>query len=326
MTAAAPLLELSDISLTLRLYGGDAHILNGVDLTIDNGERVALVGESGCGKSLTARLVMGLIEKRGAQASGRLIFDGTDLMDASSATWDEIRGRKITIIFQDPVAALNPVFTIGDQLGTVMLRAGAARSRGEALPLMTKALEAVGIADPGRVLDSYPFQLSGGLNQRVLITMALASRPKLILADEPGTALDVTVQAQTLELMRSLTEAAGTAVLLITHNLGVVRSFAQRVYVMYGGCVVESVDADTLFRDPKHPYTRALIAAVPRLIGGDLPAWLEGNVPDYRNPPDGCRFHPRCPHAQPRCLRPPPVVDLGGGHKVACVLYGDDDG
>ena len=326
MTATAPLLELSDVALTLRLYGGDARILNGVDLAIDSGERVALVGESGCGKSLTARLVMGLIEKRGAEPSGRLVFDGEDLLTIGSAAWDRIRGRTITMIFQDPVAALNPVFTIADQLGTVMLRAGVARSRKEALPLMKKALEAVAIADPERVLASYPFQLSGGLNQRVLITMARASRPKLILADEPGTALDVTVQAQTLELMRELTEAAGTAVLLITHNLGVVRSFAQRVYVMYGGSIVESVDTDTLFRSPRHPYTRALIAAVPRLIGGELPAWLEGNVPDYRNPPEGCRFHPRCPHAQPRCLQPPPVVDLGGGHKVACVLYGEDDG
>lgn len=318
----SPLLELSDVSLTLKLYGGDASILKSLDLDIRRGERVALVGESGCGKSLTAQLIMGLVERRNARVSGSMRFRGKDMIDAVPREWDPIRGRAMTMIFQDPATALNPVFTVADQMGTVALRSGAARSRREALPLMRAALEAVAITDPDRVLHSYPFQLSGGLNQRVMITMALMGRPDLILADEPGTALDVTVQAQTLTLMRDLAEASGTAVLLITHNLGVVREFAERVYVMYGGTIVETGPVAALFREPKHPYTRALIDAVPRLTGGDLPAWLEGSVPDYRDPPSGCRFHPRCPHRRQDCLSEPPVVETGEGHQVACVLYG----
>jgi peptide/nickel transport system ATP-binding protein len=318
---AAPLLDIVDLELSLADFEGTAHILNGVRLSVSAGERVALVGESGCGKTLTARMIMGLFQARGARVAGRIRFGDDDLLTLDGSGWNRLRGRRLTMIFQDPAAALNPTFTIGDQLATVIRRGGPADRRKATRALAREALAAVAIVDPDRVLDSYPFQLSGGLNQRVLIAMALVNRPALVLADEPGTALDVTVQAQTLALMRELTDAAGAAVLLITHNLGVVRNFAQRVYVMYAGSIVEEAPVAELFAAPRHPYTQALFAAVPRLTGDRLPVGIEGAVPDYRAPPSGCRFHPRCPHAQPACRRPPPVVAVTPSHMVACVLY-----
>jgi peptide/nickel transport system ATP-binding protein len=322
MSRPATLLEVDGLVLRIDGLDGTAHILNGVRLRVAAGERVALVGESGCGKTLTARLIMGLFRARGARVEGRITFSGQDLLGLDARGWDQLRGRRLAMIFQDPVAALNPVFTVEDQLTTVIRRGDPARKREAARAIAREALAAVSIADPDRVLDSYPFQLSGGLNQRVMIAMALVNRPALVLADEPGTALDVTVQAQTLALMSELTRAAGAAVLLITHNLGVVRNFAQRVYVMYAGSIVEEAPVAELFAAPRHPYTQALFAAVPRLTGSHLPVGIEGGVPDYRDPPPGCRFHPRCLHARAECRRPPPVVTVGPGHSVACVLYG----
>jgi peptide/nickel transport system ATP-binding protein len=247
-------------------------------------------------------------------------FDGEEMLKNGRQRQRQLRGRRISMIFQDPSAALNPVFTVGDQLTTAIMRGGRAKKRKEAYALASEALSQVHITDPERVLQSYPFQLSGGLNQRILITMALVNRPDLVIADEPGTALDVTVQEQTLRLMKALTQDAGAAVLLITHNLGVVREFAHRVYVMYAGSIVEEADVATLFSNPRHPYTRALIEAVPRLTGAGLPKAIEGVVPDYIEPPAGCRFHPRCDFARPECEKKPAVADLGGGHRVACVL------
>jgi peptide/nickel transport system ATP-binding protein len=238
----------------------------------------------------------------------------------SRRAWRQVRGRQISMIFQDPGAALNPVFTVGNQLVAAILRGGSARSRSEAQALAVEALGRVHVVDPERVLASYPFQLSGGLNQRILITMALVNQPKLVIADEPGSALDVTVQEQTLRLMLELTTEAHAAVLLITHNLGVVREFAQRVYVMYSGTIVEEADTVTRFRSPQHPYTRALLNAVPRLTGRHLPEPIEGSVPDYTNLPPGCRFQPRCRFARPECLSPPPIAEPSPGHRVACVL------
>jgi peptide/nickel transport system ATP-binding protein len=318
----APLLAIRELTLNIALHDSVARILNGVNLVVHRGERVALVGESACGKSLTARAVMGLSNARGVSMGGAIELAGRDVLGLSETEWRALRGRRLTMIFQDPLAALNPVFSIADQLTTVIMRGGGVRSRKKALAIARAALSSVGIVDPDRVLASFPFQLSGGLNQRVVISMALVNRPDLVLADEPGTALDVTVQAQTLALMRTLTEENGAAVLLISHNLGVVRKFAQRVYVMYAGSIVEEADVASLFAAPKHPYTAALFAAVPRLTGEGRPEGIPGGVPDYRNPPSGCRFHPRCPKARPDCLRPPPVVEVTPGHRVACVLYG----
>ena len=223
------------------------------------------------------------------------------------------------MVFQDPGAALNPVFTVGDQLVTAIRRGDPGTSQAEAHKRAAEALRHVHIVDSERVLASYPFQLSGGLNQRILITMALVNRPRVVVADEPGSALDVTVQEQTLHLMEALTDEVGAAVLLITHNLGVVRRFAQRVYVMYSGTIVEEAETAKLFEAPRHPYTAALLAAVPRLTGAGLPQPIPGHVPDYTNPPVGCRFRPRCPHARDACSDPP-FAEPMPGHRVRCVL------
>ena len=316
----APLLEIKDLHLGFSLFEGQSHVLNGIGLRVEKGERVAIVGESGCGKSVTARAILGLLRQRNVSITGSIRFHDQELVGMRSHEWREIRGRRIAMIFQDPTAALNPVFTIGDQLFNVIRYGGQRCGRREAHDIACDALRRVAIVDPDRILNAYPFQLSGGLAQRVLITMALVNRPELVLADEPGSALDVTVQEQTLLLMRELTEETEAAVLIITHNLGVVREFAQRVYVMYAGSIVEEADVHTLFSRPAHPYTRALLDAVPKLSGGRLPRPIGGMVPDYTTPPTGCRFHPRCAYARRICTEPPPVVELGAGHRMACIL------
>ena len=285
------LLNIQDLHLKFDLYEGSSHVLNGVNLGIGKGERVAIVGESGCGKSTAVRAILGLLTGRNVNLEGSIRFTGSELINNSDKKlWRDIRSRRISMIFQDPTAALNPVFTIRDQLVNVIRRGSNVKNKRQAIGLARNALKRVAIADPDRILDTYPFQLSGGLAQRVMITMALINKPELVLADEPGSALDVTVQEQTLHLMRDLTEEAGAAVLIITHNLGVVREFAQRVYVMYAGSIVEEATVEDLFSRPKHPYTQALINSVPKLTGGDLPTAIEGVVPDYTSPPKGCRF------------------------------------
>lgn len=324
-SAAAPrpapdgeVLRVEDLNLTFRLYEGDAHVLKDVSFHVNPGEHVALVGESGCGKSVTLRVILGLLDPRRARITGTVRYQGRPLRPAD---YPRLRGQDITMIFQDPMASLNPTFTIGDQLGSIIRRGQPRLGRNEVRRVAADALKKVAIADPERVLDAYPFQLSGGLNQRVLITMALVNHPKLILADEPGTALDVTVQKQTLDLMEHLVEQNDAAVLLITHNLGVVREFAHRIYVMYAGMIVETGTTNEIFHAPKHPYTQALFASVPRLTGEALPSGIEGTVPDYTRPPSGCRFHPRCPYAMPKCTLPVPDIALSPTHRVKCVLY-----
>ncbi len=319
MTRPPALLSTDNINLKFKLYEGVAHVLKDVSLEVYPHEHVAVVGESGCGKSVTLRVILGLLDRRRAQISGTVHFQGRAL---SEGDYRDLRGQDITMIFQDPMASLNPTFTIGDQLRSVLARTGVKR-RADQDSRVQQALRSVSIADPERVMAAYPFQLSGGLNQRVLITMALLSRPKLVLADEPGTALDVTVQKQTLALMEALVREEGAAILLITHNLGVVREFAHRVYVMYAGMIVEEGTTDELFNAPKHPYTQALLASVPRLSGETLPTGIDGTVPDYTNPPDGCRFHPRCPHARAACHQDVPQVQISQTHRVNCVLYAD---
>jgi peptide/nickel transport system ATP-binding protein len=317
----APLLEVEDLNLKFHLYEGVSHVLNGVAMQVRGGERVALVGESGCGKSVFVRTVLGLLNQRNVEVSGEIRYNGKDLFSLTAGQQRDLRGRKITMIFQDPAAALNPVFTIGQQMTEVIRRGKPGCRSAEALDIAREALLQVAIDEPERVLKSYPFQLSGGMNQRVIITMALVNRPELVLADEPGTSLDVTVQEQTLRLMTRLTRDAGAAVLLIAHNLGVVREFAERVFVMYAGTIVEEGTVEEVFRDPLHPYTKALFKAVPRLTGGAMPRSIEGMVPDYTRAPDGCRFHPRCPHATERCKVPPPTVIMGPGRRVKCILH-----
>lgn len=274
--ATGDTLEIEDLRLSFRNWAGTVKVLHGIDLRIARGERVALVGESGSGKSVSARIVLGTMhEQAGAEISGQVRFNGRDLARMTAAERRALRGTAMSMIFQDPTTALNPVYRIGTLMHEVLRRgeptitSDAARARGAAI------LREVSIDDPERVLDSYAFQLSGGMNQRVMIAMSLLNQPELLLADEPGTALDVTVQAQTLRLMRNLVEKHGTSVLFISHNLGVVREFADRIYVIYQGRIVERGPTASIFADPRHPYTQALLAAIPRLTGGGIPEIAE---------------------------------------------------
>lgn len=266
------LLDIRDLRLSFRLWSGTVEVLHGISLSIARGERVALVGESGSGKSVTARIVLGLIQDfPGTRLSGQVTFDGQDLELLSRRARHALRGTQMSMIFQDPTSSLNPVFPILSQFREVMDRATPGITLDEARRRAADALREVAILETDRVLLSYPFQLSGGMNQRVMIAMALLNRPKLLIADEPGTALDVTVQAQTLDLMRKLVSDHGTAVLFISHNLGVVREFADRTHVIYRGRIVEQGPTEGVFAQPRHAYTRALMAAQPRLTGGGLP-------------------------------------------------------
>jgi peptide/nickel transport system ATP-binding protein len=265
-------LNISDLYLQFRGYSGVTEVLHGISLNIRAGERVALVGESGSGKSVTARIILGLLQElRTAQVKGVLEFEGRDLNGLSSKQWHDLRGTAMSMIFQDPTSSLNPVFTIQTQFSEVLRRRDPSLSDKDAADRAAILLNSVSIHDHDRVLKSYPFQLSGGMNQRVVIAMALANQPSLLIADEPGTALDVTVQAQTLKLMHDMVEQSGTAVLFISHNLGVVREFADRVYVIYRGKIVETGTTQAIFENPGHAYTRALMAAVPRITGGGIP-------------------------------------------------------
>jgi len=281
--SAEPVLTIRDLRLGFGTRRHQTEVLHGISLHVRAGEKVALVGESGSGKSVTARLAMGLLqESPRTHATGSIRFDGIEAISGGREIARR-RGNRVAMIFQDPTSALNPTFRIRGQFRDV-LRSGDSRIRDdEADRRAEAALAEVSILDPKRALDSYAFQLSGGMNQRVMIAMALANRPALLMADEPGTALDVTVQAQTLGLMHELTERRGTAVLLISHNLGVVREFADRVYVIYRGRMVEHGTTAQLFHDPRHPYTRALLAAIPKISGGGLPD-LPERSPDFDQP------------------------------------------
>ena len=277
-------LDIKDLRLAFKNWTGTTEVLHGIDLKIAPGERVALVGESGSGKSVTSRIVLGTMQDvRSARVNGQVSFEGRDLSALSSSDRRALRGRDISMIFQDPTSALNPVFRIGELFQEVLKRRDPKITKTQARTRSAKILNEVSIQDTDRVLDSYSFQLSGGMNQRVMIAMALINEPRLLLADEPGTALDVTVQAQTLTLMRDLVEQQGTSVLFISHNLGVVREFADRIYVIYRGRIVEHGSTEALFDAPQHPYTRALLSAIPRLTGGGVPE-LEERSPDFDDP------------------------------------------
>ena len=266
------LLHIKDLRLGFKTLAGQVDVLHGIDLDIAAGEKIALVGESGSGKSVTARIVLGLLqETRTARINGTVQFDGQDINSMSARDRATLRGTEMSIIFQDPTSSLNPMFTIGNQFTEVLRRRDPKLSKADSHVRATTLLDEVAIPDPARMLRAYPFQLSGGINQRVMIAMALANKPKLLLADEPGTALDVSVQAQTLTLMRDMVVQNGTSVLFISHNLGVVREFADRIYVIYRGNIVEDGPTDALFANPQHAYTRALMSAVPRITGVGIP-------------------------------------------------------
>lgn len=329
MKTAEPLLEVRNLRIHLRTYEGRARVINGVGLTIARGESVALVGETGCGKSLTAKAVMGLLPPNAEVVSGAIAFKGQDLLRLPDADLRKIRGRQIAMIFQDPSTALNPVFTVGEQLSDVLVWQGVERAypgrrrNGGVRARCLELLRLVRIPDPEGTFHRYPAELSGGMRQRVLIALALAGRPELLIADELGTALDVSVQDQILGELRELVRSQGLSVLYITHNLGVARMVSDRIYVMYGGEIAEVAPTPAMFRRQLHPYSQGLLAAVPRLTG-TMGGGIEGRIPDYFAPPPACRFAPRCPARMAVCDRqPPPAVAAEPDRWVACHLYAD---
>ena len=277
------LLSIKDLELSFKMYEGTLNVLKKISLDLHKGEKVALVGESGSGKSVTTKLILGLLNQRNVIKKGNIFFNSRNLLDISQSEFKKLRGNNISIIFQDPIAALNPVFKIKQQFYEVISNKKKISKR-ESIELASKALLNVSISDPVRVLESYPFQLSGGMAQRVVITMAMINNPDLLLADEPSTALDVTVQNQALDLMDDLTKVTNTAVLLITHNMGVVRRFAEKVYVIYRGVIVEEGTKSQVFKNPGHPYTEALLQSIPKLNGTRIPIHND-NAPNYAEIP-----------------------------------------
>ncbi|MDP6876115.1 MAG: ABC transporter ATP-binding protein [Alphaproteobacteria bacterium] len=315
------LLEITDLTTEFDTSDGVVRAVGGISYSVEAGEAVAIVGESGCGKSVGAMSILRLIpEPPGRIEKGQVLFEGRDLLKISDAEMRDVRGRDIAMIFQEPMTSLNPVFTVGRQLTETLLRhmdMSEAQASERALELLVQ----VGISDPSRRLTQFPHHLSGGMRQRVMIAMALACNPKLIIADEPTTALDVTIQAQILELMKGLSERLGVAQLIITHNLGVVARYAKRVNVMYAGKIVEMGSAKDIYHNPRHPYTLGLLASVPRL---DQPRGtklipIEGQPPDLTRLDGGCAFRPRCRFASERCAYEIPELEtVSEDHRSAC--------
>jgi oligopeptide/dipeptide ABC transporter ATP-binding protein len=318
--SASPILEIEDLSIEIASEAGTVRPVDGIGFSLVAGRTLALVGESGCGKSLTALAIMGLLEPAVMRVAGGAIrFAGTDLATLSAVRRRALSGDRLAMIFQEPMSALNPSMTIGAQIGEVLVRHRGLAARA-ARDAATALLRETGIPAPERRVDEYPHRLSGGMRQRAMIALALACRPQLLIADEPTTALDVTVQAQILELLRRLRDAAGMAMILITHDLGVVAELADEVAVMYAGRIVERAPVERLFAEPQHPYTIGLIGALPRL---DAPASrlavIGGAVPSPASPISGCRFHPRCPFALKHCREAAPGMSLiAPGHEAAC--------
>jgi peptide/nickel transport system ATP-binding protein len=320
-----PLLEIRGLKTHFATDDGWLHAVDGVDLTVGPGETVAVVGESGCGKTVTAMTVLKLIAMPpGRIVAGEVLWQGRDLVPLGPDGMRKVRAKEIAIVFQEPMTSLNPVYTVGDQIAEVV-RLHEGLSRKAALERAIEMLRLVHISTPERRVHDYPHQFSGGMRQRVMIAMALSCRPKLLIADEPTTALDVTIQAQVLELLAELKAKFGMALLLITHAMGVVAETAQRVVVMYAGKVIEEAPVGELFAHPRHPYTQGLIRSIPRIdTAATRKTRLEaiaGVVPKLIDPPEGCRFAPRCKYAREMCTAAtPPLREVAPGHKVACVL------
>jgi peptide/nickel transport system ATP-binding protein len=320
------LLNIRGLKTHFKTDDGMVRAVDGVDIAIGRGETVGVVGESGCGKTVTAMTVMKLIAMPpGEIVEGEILWQGRDIVKMSPDEMRKIRSKEIGIIFQEPMTSLNPVYTVGDQIAEVV-RLHEGLSRREATDRAIEMLRLVNIPTPERRVKDYPHQFSGGMRQRVMIAMALSCNPQLLIADEPTTALDVTIQAQILDLLAEMRERLGMAIMLITHDMGVVAETTHRVVVMYAGRVVEEATVDRLFGDPKHPYTQGLIRSIPRIdTAAEKKERLEaigGVVPSLLHPPPGCRFAARCRFATDKCTEAmPPLRDVAPGHKVACVLY-----
>lgn len=316
------LLEIKDEKLSFFTPAGEVKALNGVSFSMNEGEVLGIVGESGSGKSVTAYSIMGLTAYPGKLIGGTIYFNGHQIEKMSEKEMRKIRGNEVSIIFQDPMTSLNPVYTIGNQI-TEVIRLHTGKSKKEAYDRAKELLELVGINEPTKRLKQYPHELSGGMRQRVMIAIALACEPKLLIADEPTTALDVTIQAQILELMQELRQKLGMSIIMITHDLGVVASMCERIAVMYASHIVEYGTADEIFYEPKHEYTKGLINSIPKLSAQEIERLvpIEGQPVDLLNPPAGCPFAPRCANCMKICLREmPPKTELSDTHYSHCWL------
>jgi peptide/nickel transport system ATP-binding protein len=325
-TKESILLDIKDLHVWYRVYGGFLKVLNGIHLMVREGERIGLVGEAGCGKTTTMKSILRILPPKDSLIpKGEIYYRGKDVLKMSSTELQRLRSKEIAMIFQDPTTALNPVFTIGTQIGDVIKYSVAwdkkKVQKNQIRALSAKALKEGCLPDSERMLGNYPIQLSGGMRQRVCISMAISSQRNLLIADEPGTSLDVTIQDQILRLLMAIVEQKGTSIILITHSLGVARAMTDRIYVMYAGTIVETAPALVLFKTPVHPYTKGLLASVPKISGGGIAEGIPGRIPDYLNPPLGCRFQPRCEHAASSCAeKPPQLVEIEKDHSVACYL------
>ncbi len=323
MPTTTPLLQIENLTTSFQTNDSAVQAVRGVSLHVNHAEILAIVGESGCGKSVTALSILRLIPiPPGRFESGEIKFNNQDLLNLSEADMQKVRGNDISMIFQEPMTSLNPIFTIGDQIGEAIIQ-HQNTTKGETRKQTLELLYKVSIASPEIRIDQYPHELSGGMKQRVMIAIAIACRPSLLIADEPTTALDVTIQAQILNLLSSLKQESEMSILLITHNLGIVAQFADRVTVMYSGKIVEEASVDSLFESPMHPYTRGLLNSLPKEDNKSKLESIPGSVPHPAYLPQGCAFHPRCKDAMPRCQKQPPLSNLKkeSTHKVACWLY-----
>lgn len=314
------ILEVRDLSVSFDVYGNVSHVLDGVSFKVKNRERVGLVGESGCGKTTTLKAILNILPKNAIVNSGEVLFEGQNVFKMRDAKLTSMRRTGAGMIFQDPSSALNPVFNIKKQFITALKYAKPKNTPTQVLhDIAVDALNSVMLPDAERIMKSFPFQLSGGMKQRVCIAMTIAAGRQLILADEPGTSLDVTIQDQILRLINQLVLEKYLSVVMVSHSLGVIRESTSYVNIMYAGTVVESGETDEVFHNPKHPYTVALMSCVPKLTGEGVSEGIPGRVPDYMVPPQGCRFSPRCLYAQEIChTKKPPHLEVSPGHWVSC--------
>lgn len=320
------LLDVKDLHVSYKVYEGLLRVLNGVSLAVGAKEKVGIIGESGCGKTTTMKAIMRILAANAIVGGGAIMWKGADVLQYGRKELMKLHRTSMSMIFQDPTAALNPVFKIGEQLRDIVQYSestGNAPSKREVRARAVELLTNAALPEPERILDSYPFQLSGGMRQRVCIAMALASARDLLIADEPGTSLDVTIEDQIMRLLKQIVEERGLSVILISHSIGAVKGFVTKLYVMYAGTMVEVAPTEELFSNPKHPYTQNLLKAAPKLTGGGIPQGIAGRIPSYLTPPAGCRFASRCQFAMKECNgRAPPFIDLGNGHLASCFLYG----
>lgn len=322
-----PLLDVIDLHVGFQIFEGYLKVLNGVCLSVNQGERVGLVGETGCGKTTTVKSILRVLPMPPAKVKGgRILYRGRDVLTMRRREVQALRRHELTAIFQDPLQSLNPVFTIGTQLRDIVrdsaLGQGKRLSRRAVGTRCIEALQETGMPDAERIMTNYPVQLSGGMRQRVCIAEALSTNARLLLADEPTTNLDVTIQDQILRKLDELVDEHNASVVMITHSMGVVRDLTQRANIMYAGSIVESGETKKLLEDPKHPYTRGLMASVPKLTGEGISEGIPGRIPNYLDPPPGCRFHPRCEHRMDMCSdESPPFFEIGDAHRAACYLY-----